>query len=173
LRGEIREGLGKDLERQVGSEMDQQILAELIRRNEVPLPPSMIERYLDQGLQEMRSRNAQLGMDETTPEQEKEYREAGRPQAEMALKGMLLLNAIQEQEGIKVEAAAVDERIEEIAAQNGFPVDDYRKFVNSGDGTEKERIEYDLRERNTYDFLLSRAEITSVSADTDVLAKKE
>ena len=63
------------------------------------------------------------------------------------------------QEGIKLEPAEVDERIEAVARENGFPVDDYRKFVDSGDGTERERIEYDLLERRTYDFLLSRAAI--------------
>ena len=55
--------------------------------------------------------------------------------------------------------------------ENGFEVDRYREFVNSGD--EKERIEYDLLERRTYDFLLSRAEIEAVPADTDVFAEKE
>ena len=172
LRTEIRKGLGEDLDKVVAGEMDQQVLAELIRRNEVPLPPSMVERYLDQGLAELHRRNAQMGQQDN-PEQDKEYREAGRSHAEQALKGMFLLDAIQSQEDIKVAADDVDERIGEIAAQNGFPVDDYRNFVNSGDGSEKERIEYDLRERRTYDFLLSRAEIQSVPADTDVLSEKE
>ena len=38
---------------------------------------------------------------------------------------------------------------------------------------EKERIEYDLLERRTYDFLLSRAVLEDVPADTDVFAEKE
>ena len=72
-------------------------------------------------------------------------------------------------EEIKVSPEEVDEKIDQVAAENGFPVDDYRKFVNSGDRKERERIEYDLLERRTYDFLLSRASIEDVPADTDVL----
>jgi len=37
----------------------------------------------------------------------------------------------------------------------------------------RERIEYDLLERRTYDFLLSRAAVEDVPADTEVLSDKE
>ena len=80
---------------------------------------------------------------------------------------MLLLEAVRRREGIKADKELVDERIAEIAAENGFEVDRYREFVDSGD--ERERIEYDLLERRTYDFLLSRAVVEDVAADTDVL----
>ena len=173
LKASIRADLEKQEERRIAAEMDEQVLRELVARNDVPLPPSMLERYLDSSLEELRRRNARYGR-ETTPEDEAAYREAGRPAAGKALRGMLLLEAVRRREGIEVEPAEVDERIGTIAAENGFPVDDYRKFVDSGDGTERERIEYDLLERRTYDFLLSRAEIEHVPADTDVLeAEKE
>ena len=84
---------------------------------------------------------------------------------------MLLMEALQRQEEIKVTDEDVDDRIEELAAENGFDVDRYREFVNSGE--EKDRIKFDILERRTYDLLLSRAEITEVSADTDVLAEEE
>ena len=144
------------------------MLRELVARHDVPLPPSMVERYLDSGLEEMHRRNTRYGH-QASAEEDAEYREAGRPHAEKALRGMLLLEAVRRQEEIKLEAEAVDARIEAIAAENGFPVDDYREFVDSGDGEERERIAYDLLERITYDFLLARAEIEDVPADTDVL----
>jgi trigger factor len=168
LKAVIRTDLEKEAERRVAGELDEQILRELVARNEVPLPPSMVERYLDGGLEEMRRRNERMGR-AATPDDEAQYREAGRPHAERALKGMLLLEAVRRQEDIKVEAADVDEKIAAIAAEHGFPVDDYRKFVDSGEGGERDRIEYELLERRTYDFLLSRAEIETVAADTDVL----
>jgi FKBP-type peptidyl-prolyl cis-trans isomerase (trigger factor) len=82
---------------------------------------------------------------------------------------MLLLEAVRSQEGIEVTPETVSERVEEIAAENGFDVDQYREFVKSSG--EMDRLEYDLLERRTYDFLLSRAEIESVGPDTDVLAE--
>ncbi len=170
LTAEIRTDLEKEAEKRVGQELDMQIQGELIRRHEVDLPPSMVDKYLDSGLQEMHRRNTQMGRPATADE-DSEYLAAGRPHAEKALKGMLLLEAVRIKEEIKVTAEDVDERIGEIATENGFEVDKYRDFVNSGD--EKERLEYDLQERKTYDFLLSRAAIEEVSADTDVLAEKE
>jgi trigger factor len=170
LRGDIRKDLQKELDRQVAAEMDEQVLRELVKRNDVPLPPSMLEKYLEAGLEEFKQRNAANGQ-ATTPEQDDQYREAGRPHAEKALRGMLLMEALRRQEGIKVEASDVDDRIEEIAGEHGFEVEKYREFVNSGD--QRERLEYDLLERRAYDFLLSRAEISDVPADTDVLEEKE
>ena len=170
LRDEIRADLGKEAQRRVAGELDRQIQAELIRRHNVDLPPSMVQKYLESGLQEMHRRNAQFGRP-SDPQDDQEYLEAGKPHAEKALRGMLLLEAVRQQNGIQVTAADVDERIEEIAAENGFDVEKYRDFVNSGD--EKERLEYDLQERKTYDFLLSRAVIEEVSADTEVLAEEE
>ena len=83
----------------------------------------------------------------------------------------MLLDAVRRQEGIKADKEAVDERIAEVAVENGFEIDQYREFVDSGD--ERERIEYDLLERRTFDFLLSRATVQDVPADTDVLSDKE
>ncbi|MFH2053810.1 MAG: trigger factor [bacterium] len=166
LREAIRGDLEKEAVRRVGLELDHQVQMELIRRNDVPLPPSMVERYLQSGLEELHRRNSRTGRPDS-PEEDREYLEAGRTRAERDLKAMLLLEAVRDQEGIKVTDEDVEERITEVAEENGFDVDRYREFVNSGD--EKDRIRYNLLERRTLDFLLSRAEITDVPADTEVL----
>jgi trigger factor len=170
LKADIRADLTKESDRRVEQEMDRQIQRELVARHDVSLPPSMISRYLAAGLEDMHKRNAQLGRPDSE-EEDREYLEAGKPHAELALKAMLLFEAVRKKEEIKVTAEDVDERIEQLAADNGFDVDQYREFVNSGE--DKDRIEYELLERRTYDFLLSRAEIDEVPADTDVLAEKE
>lgn len=170
LRADIRRDLEKDSARRVAQELDAQLQAELLKRHEVPLPQAMVQKYLESGLAELHQRNLRLGRPNTDQE-DAEYREQGRPHAERALRGMLLLEAVRRQEGIKADKEAVDERIAEIAAENGFEVDRYREFVDSGD--ERERIEYDLLERRTYDFLLSRAAVQDVPADTDVLSETE
>ena len=170
LRNDIRADLEKESAKRIEQEMDRQIQMELVQRHDVSLPPSMVARYLASGLEEMHKRNAQLGRPDSENE-DKEYLEAGKPHAETALKAMLLLEAVRREEDIKVTSEDVDERIEQVALENGFDVDRYREFVNSGE--DKERIEYDLLERRTYDFLLSRAEIETVPADTDVFAEKE
>lgn len=170
LKDDIKENLAKENERRIGQEMDQQVQSELVARHDVSLPPSMVQRYLESGLEEMHRRNLQIGRT-SSEEEDKEYMEAGRPHAEKAISAMLLMEAVQQKEDIKVTDEDVDDRIGELATENGFDVDRYREFVNSGE--EKDRIKYDILERRTYDFLLSRSEISTVSADTDVFAEKE
>lgn len=170
LEEEILADLGKESEKRIDQEMDQQILNVLVERHSFDLPPSMISSYIESGIEEMHRRNLQTGRP-NTDEEDAEYREIGKPHAEKALKGMLLLESIRTKEEIKVNAEDVDERIEQIAGENGFDVDRYREFVNSGE--EKQRLEYDLLERRTYDFLLSRAQIEIVPADTDIFAEEE
>lgn len=170
LRADIRRDLDKEAARRVRQELDAQLQAELLKRHEVHLPQAMVEKYLDSGLEELHQRNLRLGRPNTDQE-DAQYREQGRPHAERALRGMLLLEAVRRQEGIKADKDAVDERIAEIAAENGFEVDRYREFVDSGE--ERERIEFDLLERRTYDFLLSLATVQDVPADTDVLSETE
>lgn len=170
LRADIRRDLEKEAARRVAQELDVQLQAELLKRHDVPLPSSMVDKYLESGLAELHQRNQRTGRT-NSPQEDEEYRQQGRPHAERALRGMLLLEAVRRQEGIKADKEAVDERIAAIAAENGFEVDRYREFVDSGD--ERERIEYDLLERRTYDFLLARAAVEDVPADTDVLSDKE
>ncbi len=170
LEEEIRADLAKESDKRIEQEMDQQILNAIVDANSVELPPSMISSYIESGIEEMHRRNLQTGRP-NTDEEDAEYREIGKPHAEKALQGMLLLESIRAKEDIKVTDEDVDERIEQIAGENGFDVDRYREFVNSGE--EKQRLEYDLQERRTYDFLLSRAEITTVPADTDIFAEEE
>lgn len=166
LRADIRRDLEKEAGRRIAQELDMQLQSELLKRHDVPLPPSMVDKYLESSLAELHQRNARLGRP-NTQEEDAAYREEGRPHAERALQGMLLLEAVRRREEIKADKEAVDERIAEIATENGFEVDRYREFVDSGD--ERERIEFDLLERRTYDFLLSRAAVEDVPADTDVL----
>ena len=170
LRDDIRIDLEKEAAKRIEQEMDRQVQTELFKRHDVSLPPSMVSRYLASGLEDMHKRNDQMGRPNSEDE-DKEYLEAGKPHAETALTAMLLFEALRKKEDIKVTGEDVDERIEQVALENGFDVDQYRDFVNSGD--DKERIEYDLLERRTYDFLLSRADIETVPADTDVFAEKE
>ncbi len=170
LQEEIRNDLATEGEKRVDQEMDQQILAALVAGNSFDLPPSMISSYIESGIEEMHRRNLQTGRP-NTDEEDNEYREIGKPHAVKALQGMLILENIRTKEEIKITDEDVDERIEQIAGENGFDVDRYREFVNSGD--EKQRLEYDLQERRTYDFLLSRAEIETVPADTDIFAEEE
>ena len=161
LRVRIRERITQEAERRAAAEMDEQLLAALVERHDVPVPPSMLEDYLRAGLDELHERNQQLGR-ENSDEEDAQYREAARPVAERVIRGLFLLESVRRQENIQADEAEVDDRIAVIAAENGFDLEKFRAYVDRGE--ERVRIRRELEERKTYDFLLSRAQILPAEA---------
>lgn len=155
LRARIREGLTAEGRQRAAEDLDAQILEQLIAANDVPVPPSMVEAWLQSGLQEQHRRHQHAGRP-VTEEEDRHFREIARPVAEHQIKGLFLLESVQRQESITVTAEELEARIEAIAAEHGFDLEKYRKFLEQGE--EKARIREGLLERKTYDLLLSRAE---------------
>ncbi len=112
----------------------------------------------------MRQRQAQTGR-QITDEEIAQYREAALPVAERQIKGMFLLESVRIQESIEVSDEQVDERVVALAGEHGFDLEKYRDYVQQGE--EKDRIKHSLEERYTYDFLLSRADVTPMGADAE------
>ena len=162
LRARIREGLEEEATKRVAQELDDQVLDQLIAANEVPVPPSMVKAWLESGLQDLHQRNEQMGRP-ASDEEDEQYREAAKPVAERQIKGMFLLESVRRAESIEVSDEEIDEKIESVAAEHGFDVEKYREYVQKGE--EKDRLRHGLEERKTYDFLLSRAEVTPADAD--------
>ncbi|MBU0742718.1 trigger factor [bacterium] len=154
LRANIRDELLAEEQKKVDHEIREQIVDLLVERNPFELPPSLISRYLESSVEEMKQRSAYLGKT-PTDEQIAAYRETGRPRAERSIKAMVILEAIRKQEDIVVTAEQLAARIDEIAERSGFPVEGYRDYVESNG--DDERIRHDLGDELTFAFLRSRA----------------
>jgi len=161
IRLSIREDLLKEEEARIDREMDEQIVDLLIERNDLAVPPSLVEQYLKSGLEELHGRNAQMSRP-VSEEEDERYREVTRPVAERILKGMFIMEAIRRQESLEVTDEEVAERIDQIARENNFDPEKYREWV--AQGSERDRILHGLEERKTFDFLLSRAEMKESEA---------
>jgi len=161
VRQAIRADLLKEEESRVQRELDEQVVSALIERNEISVPPSLIEQYLKSGLEELHGRNTQMGRT-TSAEEEEQYRKITQPVAERILKGMFIMEAIRRQEDLQVTDEEIEVRIAEIAREHHFDVEKYREYV--AQGSEKDRIQHWLEERKTFDFLLSRASIEQADA---------
>ncbi len=161
LRQAIRADLLREEQAQIDRELEEQIVDALIARNEISVPPSLIEEYLKSGLDELHSRDAQLGRS-SSPGEDEQYRQLTRPVAERILKGMFIMEAIRRQEGISVTEEETEERIEQIARQHNLDVVRYRQYA--AQGSERDRIVHGLEERKTFDFLLSRAKVQRAGA---------
>jgi len=154
LRTSIHDELLAEEQKKAEYEVRERIVDLLVERNPVELPPSLVERYLDSSLEEMKQRSAY--MNETPTEAQLDaYRETGRPRAERSIKAMVILEAIRRQEDIAPTDAQVTARIDEIAEKSGFPPEGYREYVKSNG--DDERIRHDLSDEMTFAFLKSRA----------------
>jgi len=154
LRASLRDELLREEERRVEHARREEIVDRLLERNPVDVPPSMLEEYLNGMADEMRQRSAMYGRP-VTDQELAAYREQGRAGAERTIKAMFVLEAVRRAESIEVRPEDVEERIAEIARENGWPVDQYREYVKQN--REEERIVHELAERRTFDFLTSRA----------------
>ena len=154
LRLSLRDELLAEETRRVEQLERERIVDLLLERNPVEPPPSLVEEYLAAGVNEMKQRSAYLGRPVTGQDEER-YRESGRAWAERSLKAMLVLEAIRRQEEIAVTPAEVEARIAAVAAENGFPAEDYLAYVKQHH--EDERIAQDLAEQKAFDFLRARA----------------
>lgn len=164
LRGKIRQRLEQEAAKRVQQDLDDQVLDRLLERNEVSVPPSMLETWLQSGLRDLHQRNEQMGRP-STEEGDAEYREAARPVAERQIRGLFLLEAIRRQESLEITEEDIEAKIDALAAEHGFDPEKYREFA--GQGEERDRIRHELEQRKTYDFLLSRAEISAADPGDD------
>ncbi|MDH3424788.1 MAG: hypothetical protein OEN00_17450, partial [Gemmatimonadota bacterium] len=117
------------------------------------VPESMIRRYAD-GL---------IGDQPNVPEERlAEFREQIRPQAERAVKRILVIERIAEMQGLAASDDHLDARIEEIAeANNTDAAKVYAELQKSG---RLEALERELTEKAVFEFLEQQSEITEAQS---------
>ena len=149
LRAKILEDLEKDAERQSESALRGQLLESLLAANPFEVPQSMVDGYLSSIIGDPE------GID---PDKMTELRGRLQPDSELAVKRMLLIDRITEQEGLKATEEDIDARIEEIAEKAAeSPSKVYANLQKSG---RLASLEQDLTEEKLFEFLKSQSEIS-------------
>jgi len=106
LRGKVRERLLATDERRIKQEMIRALLKELIKRNEFPVAPALVDRYAQLLVNRAKQQLAMMGVDFEGVDDAK-MREEVRGEAEEEARGSILIQAIAEREGISVSDADV------------------------------------------------------------------
>jgi trigger factor len=149
LRRKVSEDLLEDARRQAESVVRGRLLDLLVEANPFEVPASMVNRYAEGILGE------QTGLD---PEKLDEIRESIRPEAERAVKRILLIDRVAETQGLTATDDDVDARIEEIAAaSDSTAAKVYASLQKAG---RIEALERELTEKKVFDFLEEQSEIT-------------
>jgi trigger factor len=149
LKAKIREDMEKEGAQRADSVVRAQLLDLVLEANPFEVPASMVDRYLD----------SILGDTKDVPaEKLTEARTQLRPEAERAVKRILVIDRLAEAQSLTATEDEIDRRVEEIAAANQTtPAKVYASLQKAG---RLESIERELTEKKVFDFLTSQSEIT-------------
>ncbi len=154
LKARVQEDLAKDAEQQAESVVRGRLLDMVLDANPFEVPKSMVDRYADGVIGE------QQEMDE---ERKAEVRESIRPEAERAVKRILIVEEVATSQSLTATDDDIDARVEEIAeANNSTPAQVYAGLQKSG---RLEMLERELTETRGFDYLKEQSEITDAVAE--------
>ena len=156
LRGKIRGDLEQGKRNKAQGEERDALLKALIERNTFEVPKSMVERTIDNMLENRLRAMARMGMD---PRQLNldfaKLREDLREEATKEVKGALLIEAIAQKENIQASDADVEKKLEELAKEAKQDISVVRKYFKGAN--EREGLSLRLREEKTIEFLKGQA----------------
>ena len=136
LKAEYRKHMEMSAEAETKAAYEKDLVDEAVKNAKMDVPAVMIERRIDQMIEEMKlsleSRKMNLDMYmQYTGQDKAKLREAQRARAEESVRTDLVLDAIAKAEEIKVDMSDVDAEIKAIADQHGAKVDDVKHIIQS------------------------------------------
>ena len=156
LRAKVRDNLIDGDKQRIQRELIQQVIKELVKRNEFPIAPALVERHAQGIVNRAKQQLAMMGVDMETLDEAK-MRDEFKTEAEEEARGTILVHAIAEREGITVADADLQKRIAELAAARNENPKKLRADLEK-DGRIRQ-IEAQIREQKTLDMLISQAKI--------------
>ncbi|HEX8439367.1 trigger factor [Archangium sp.] len=156
LRTKVRTDLETGKRTKAQGEERAALLKALIERNAFEVPKSMVERTIDNMLENRLRAMARMGMDPRQLNLDfNRLREDLREEALQEVKGALLIEAIAQKENIQASDEDVEKKIEELAKEANQAVAVVRKYFKGPQ--ERQGLSLRLREEKTIEFLKGQA----------------
>lgn len=159
LRERVRGDMQNDAKTRADSAVRDALLQQVVDANAFEVPDSMVDRYVEfmtGDVPDKDGRRRQRG-----PEDEERFsqlRALVRPQAETALKRMMVVEHLAEREGLRATADDVDARVEKLAEQHGrTPSDLWVELERTG---QMQGLESEIMEEKVFEYLSTRNTIT-------------
>jgi trigger factor len=166
LKEKLRTEMEATLKREIDESYKDQILKRLAETHHFDLPDSLVERELTAAVrQHMESRMRQRGKidqaEDLVKRQEeiKQLRDELLPDATRRVKIGLILEAIAEKEGIRVEEADVAVELERLAKRLKLTAEDIRRMVESAGQDMREELFGRILAEKSLDFVYRHAMI--------------
>ena len=150
LRARMRLNLEGEARLRAHREQEEAIVDQILARNPLDLPETMVREYLEELLQRLKDDR------EWTPEEEERFRTEYRPTAERRIKRDLVLDAIIRAESIAVTEEEVDETLRGAAGEELAGPEAERAVRNPA---QRERARSHLLERKLFALLREKAQL--------------
>jgi trigger factor len=157
---EFRHEIKKDLEMVYNNislrEIENNIISELIKLNEIPVPDTMVENILDSYIEEIKNRNQKRELPQDFNVEE--YRKTKRVDAIRQVKWFLAKEKIISAENITVTREDIEPLIESDSKKYNLPQDKLRSIYEKNDD-----VKYRILDNKLMKFLIDSAKITEVN----------
>jgi len=169
LRGRVRGQLEAEAAAHADELGRRAVLQKLAEVHDIPIPQAMVERRTEGLLREvLREWEQQRVRPKNEAEALARLREDLTPRAREQVKVALLLEAVAQQEGLRVDDADVDARIAALATAAGQAAERVRALYQDPDARRDLRAQ--LLQARALDAVLRQAHVTTVPAENSVAA---
>ena len=157
-------------QQRIKGEMTRALVKELVKRNEFPVAPALIDRYAQLIVNRAKQQLQMMGVDVEGVDDEK-MRAEMRAEAEEEARGSILVQAIAEREGITVTDADLQKRIAELAVSRNENPKQLRAELEKDNRIHQ--VENQIREQKTLDMLIAQAKITDEEAPSLIVTPEQ
>ena len=156
LRNRLRENMKAEKEHEAEHQGKDKIVAELVQRNDFPVPDAMVDQQIDLRLERgLRALAAQGMREEDMKRMDFDRLRAGQREGALReVKASLILEQIAEQEKIEVSDDELEQELAGIASQAKQPVEQVRTRLTQDGGLD--RIRHRIRNEKTLNHLYRR-----------------
>jgi trigger factor len=170
LRAKVREKLLEADQQRIKGEMTRALVKELVKRNEFPVAPALIDRYAQSIVNRAKQQLMMMGVDVESVDDAK-MRVEMRAEAEEEARGSILVQAIAEREGLTVTDADLQKRIAELAVARNENPKQLRAELEKDHRIHQ--IETQIREQKALDMLIAQAKITDEEAPSLIVTPEQ
>ena len=163
LRQRVRRQLEEEAARRADEAVRRAVVAELVKRHDVPVPNAMVQRRTEALVEEvLHDWQRQRGRLKDDSQARAHLRKELEPRAHEQVKIALLLEAVARQEAISVTDEEVEARVSALAQAAGAAAERVRALYQQPEARRQLRAQ--MLQSRTVDLLVSRAHIRDVPA---------
>ena len=158
LNKDVLDKINENFEERSSQAFEKDLSDALIEKIGVETPPSMVNNYLNNILEDVKKQNNGEKIDE------EKVLETYRPSAERNLKWYLIRKKIIDQEQISIGRSDIDAEIENLVSRSPNSEKEIRRFYKKP--SNRQKIEDDITEKKILEYLTQFAKIKEVEVNT-------